>query len=644
MSTHPHRVFDHVLIIMFENQYRSYVMKNPYMRSLAQRGIDMANYFGCMHPSQTNYIASTAGELCNVTDDDPPPSLLKQRNIVDIIEASPYNLSWKAYMDSYIPANTPWTPDLVPKDQYPYVIKHNPFSSYENIVRNPARWKKIQTEADFFADLLNGTLPNYAWFTPDMWHDGHYLDGTQVDPEERAPALVDQLAKWLEGFFGKLKFPGPNSHLPDNTLVVVTFDEADFEDDYDQGDKYTYDGPNQIYTVLLGDMITPGVEEEGYNHYSLIRTIEKNFGLEDLGKNDRHANWFRFLWGQEFSWDLSEETVMSAPAGMTATSFADTLHVFTADNDGTLKLYQHDGDFWLDIIRLPFRGTQPYATSAREHLHLCFKNEKNQLLAAVYHLQTGWSTPQVISDCSVGSVAITTTEAGVAMLAYADTSGAIHSQLYQKGSWSSAVEVGFKTSNDLTLACLGACILLIFEDADNHGQLSAASYNTADYNVVTYATGSKYSGPYDDTCKDCWGKNAYPVAHFAHGPNPKTAGENEPLLRPYKASTPLTTATLDGVIHLLHPAEQNTQVMSETFSISGLMTPKLPISYQASDQTTTSNGYGSLAQAGWSKQKPVMGVITGGVLCAATMGDEIVLFHDENGTIQMSIGSYEGRF
>ena len=52
------RQFDRVLIVMFENQYRRYVMQDPFMRKLAEAGADMANYLGVFHPSQTNYIAS----------------------------------------------------------------------------------------------------------------------------------------------------------------------------------------------------------------------------------------------------------------------------------------------------------------------------------------------------------------------------------------------------------------------------------------------------------------------------------------------------------------------------------------------------------------------------------------------------------
>ena len=55
------KAFDRVLIVMFENQYRSYVVQHPFMRKLAAAGAELTNSFGAFHPSQTNYLASLAG-------------------------------------------------------------------------------------------------------------------------------------------------------------------------------------------------------------------------------------------------------------------------------------------------------------------------------------------------------------------------------------------------------------------------------------------------------------------------------------------------------------------------------------------------------------------------------------------------------
>ena len=91
--------FDRVLIVIFENQYRRYVIEDPFMRKLAAAGADMANYFGVFHPSQTNYIASLAAEICAVTNDTPPAEPLLQQTLVDLLEDG--GISWKAYMEDY---------------------------------------------------------------------------------------------------------------------------------------------------------------------------------------------------------------------------------------------------------------------------------------------------------------------------------------------------------------------------------------------------------------------------------------------------------------------------------------------------------------------------------------------------------------
>jgi hypothetical protein len=56
--------------------------------------------------------------------------------------------------------------------------------------------------------------------------------------------------------------------------VIVTFDES-------EGNAR----PERIYTVFLGDMIKPQEVTAAYNHYSVLRTIEDNFGIQPLHKN-----------------------------------------------------------------------------------------------------------------------------------------------------------------------------------------------------------------------------------------------------------------------------------------------------------------------------------------------------------------------
>jgi acid phosphatase len=60
------------------------------------------------------------------------------------------------------------------------------------------------------------------------------------------------------------------------TLLVITWDEGGGEE-------------NRVLTILLGDVVAPGRYGERLTHYSLLRTIEDNFGLLPLAGGDAKA-------------------------------------------------------------------------------------------------------------------------------------------------------------------------------------------------------------------------------------------------------------------------------------------------------------------------------------------------------------------
>jgi hypothetical protein len=642
------RAFDHVLIVMFENMYRGYVLGNPYMRRLARRGIQLGNYFGVMHPSQTNYIASIAGELCNVTSDDRPPPL-GQRTIVDLLEEAPGRLRWKAYMDSYVPEATPWKPDFKPADASPYFIKHNPFSSFSSILKSQERWRHIENEASLFADLLNGEFPEYAWFTPNIWNDGHWVDGTDEESKPRAPLLVDQQARWLERFFDRLRFPGPHSHLPPNTLVVVTFDESDFENNYQPDLASTYDGPNQIYTVLLANEIEPAFEEEGYNHYSLLRTIEVNFGLDHLGKNDAGANWFQFLWGRRFEWGPPQATPFEGVDGpLGAAGYAGALFVACAAADGTVRVRDRSAEHgrWSAEETLAIDGGGGIAmASTFGELVLVARSAAGRLSCMKYDLQHGWRPDAAPADSPVAVVALASfARERRIMLAMRDDAGNVTSCVRgTPGSdavWGKVVPVpAARTDGGITLGTLGESVYLIVKTPKAQS-MSVVSYNTAPFNVVSVAE-NKYGGPWDNTAVDEWSPSAFPVAHFSSRPD--MGGQRQPQARPYETSGPMAIATMDGVIHLVHPGPTNPLLLTETFSIAGVMTPLKPVSYKNA-APDVNNGFGTLAEAGWSKQSPIFEgrCGPGGAMAMGRAGRQILLLY-RNGAdspIWLHEGSY----
>jgi len=182
---------------------------------------------------------------------------LTHTSIIDLLESQ--HLSWKTYQESY------------PGDCYigttykTYSRKHNPFISLPSIQQNPLRCSKIvnatDTEMGLDADLAAGTLPNFSFYTPDLNNNGRNTGVTYA-------------GQYLWSFF-KHRL----ALFPDRTLIFVTFDEDDFTEN------------NHVYAVMVGDVIERGKNlSTAYSHYSVLKTIEENWGLPNLGKGDVTAN------------------------------------------------------------------------------------------------------------------------------------------------------------------------------------------------------------------------------------------------------------------------------------------------------------------------------------------------------------------
>ena len=117
-------------------------------------------------------------------------------------------------------------------------------------------------------------LVAYSLYTPNTNHDGH-------------DTTAEVAGSWVKKFLDEA-FP---EKLRKGTLVVVTFDESGGNED------------NRIYTVLprrhgesLQTSRIPTVLGKRYNHYSVLRTIEDNFGLEPLTAADRDAASIDGIW------------------------------------------------------------------------------------------------------------------------------------------------------------------------------------------------------------------------------------------------------------------------------------------------------------------------------------------------------------
>ncbi|HEX8844527.1 MAG TPA: alkaline phosphatase family protein [Pyrinomonadaceae bacterium] len=278
------KAFDRIFIIMFENENASTVMQNAYFASLAERGVRLTNYHGVTHPSQPNYLATIGGDFFDWADDNCQD--FDETNLVDLLEDK--GVSWKVFIQNLPHKNklkcqgsNVAGPPLPGRPLYYRV--HNPFVSFVSN-QTPERLSNIVNADELDA---GSALPEFCWYGPNIANCGHSVPWS---PQAGGSIInVNYSAVWLQSFLEPLL---SNSTFMEGTMVVLTYDE-----DYPQVDYGLPEAGEPVYTVLLGSMVEAGTVQAGaYTHYNLLATIEKNFKLGDLGRNDQGAATFDFLW------------------------------------------------------------------------------------------------------------------------------------------------------------------------------------------------------------------------------------------------------------------------------------------------------------------------------------------------------------
>lgn len=226
----------------------------------------LSNYFGVEHPSLPNYIASIAGSTFGIKDDRSPSTYnfsTEIHTVLDLLEEK--GISWKMYAEEY-PGDCFTGPTNGQK--HSYAAKHVPALYFQAVTDYPSRCANVVPATEFQNDIDSGSLPQWWYYVPTLNNDGHDTDTNYV------ANYLEQ--EWVPRFEDK-KFTK-------DLAMVMTYDESE-----------TYGAPNHVYAALIGDALgkqNGHVSHEDateYNHYSLIKTVEDNWCLGSLGRNDTDA-------------------------------------------------------------------------------------------------------------------------------------------------------------------------------------------------------------------------------------------------------------------------------------------------------------------------------------------------------------------
>ena len=187
-----------------------------------------------------------------------------------------------------------YTGDSVPYQLYR--AKHNPFVYFKNIVTNTARLNWVVPATELATDLQTDSVPNFVYIAPNQCHDMHGLSASNAQgvhlPQCATPssgldhgviALGDAYSAQLVPEIMRSKAWG------EGAVLVIVWDEND-----DMGYAGCCHSPVGVNGTVLGGanapiLIIPSngashlVETSTqFNHYSLLATIEKEWGLSCL--------------------------------------------------------------------------------------------------------------------------------------------------------------------------------------------------------------------------------------------------------------------------------------------------------------------------------------------------------------------------
>jgi phosphatidylinositol-3-phosphatase len=244
----------HIAVMVMENEEFSDIIGNhaaPFINRLAARSALAGQMYAVSHPSLPNYLALTGGSTFGIASDCTGCSVHASSLVTQLQHAG---ISWRAYMEG-IPNSCFQGAGLGN-----YAKKHDPFVYYTTISTNPALCAHVVGFGRLAADERAGSLPRFAWITPDLCHDMHDCDTATGDR------------------FLALAVPALLARLGHHGLLILTWDEGSSDD----GCCGLARG-GHIVTILAGPGARPGARmTQATDHYSVLQTIEDLLGLPRL--------------------------------------------------------------------------------------------------------------------------------------------------------------------------------------------------------------------------------------------------------------------------------------------------------------------------------------------------------------------------
>jgi phospholipase C len=305
--------YAHVFVIVEENRSYGRIVGSadaPRISALARRYGSASQMFGEVHPSEGNYIAMVGGSTFGIHDDDAwycvPQSRrpncgrsggpdyashsLDARSLPEQLRER--GLDWRGYFGSLPAPGSLAIFNTATASQAGalYAAKHNPFVNFNRLRTAPDFAQHVVAIDRLFADLAAGKSPAFSFVVPNQCDEMHGLGGAVGGPVPAECSNTAKVQRRGDAVAGRIVDAILNSRVwrsPENVAIVVTFDEDDRSTvgvqgccGWDPKSPANFGGGRIPLVVVTNHGPRGVVDPTAYNHYSLLRTLEDAFGID----------------------------------------------------------------------------------------------------------------------------------------------------------------------------------------------------------------------------------------------------------------------------------------------------------------------------------------------------------------------------
>jgi Phosphoesterase family len=256
---------NHVYIVAEENHSYEHLVGSPYMpylNSLLVKGTTATQFYANEHGSLENYLIVTSGQY--LTHNNSTLSVFNVDNIErhllthgKTFKSYAQSLPYAGYTGLYSGA---------------YMKRHAPLPYYTDMA-NSSLLKDHVSSSQLATDIANGTLPNFAFITPDGDHDMHNCPNG-------LNACLQTADAWLKSNLAPLLATAPFQPGGDGVLILWA-DEADLTGDNRCSATVLSGCGGHILVAMIGPQIKAGYKSTvTYHHPSVLKTMLMLLGEE----------------------------------------------------------------------------------------------------------------------------------------------------------------------------------------------------------------------------------------------------------------------------------------------------------------------------------------------------------------------------